>query len=55
MEKQIIQDCYEDYQVECEADWAPRNVVMLSKREWLQTEDAKAFIKLITERRKGRR
>ena len=49
MNSQIIQDCYDDYLEECAADWAPRDIVVLSKSEWLKTDDAKAHIKKVTE------
>ena len=54
MKAKIIQDCYEDYLEECDADWAPRDIVVLSKSEWLKTDKAKAFIKLVTERTEKR-
>ena len=48
---QLLNDCYQDYQEECDSDFAPADTVMLSKKEWLKTQDARVFFKIVTERR----
>ena len=42
--QELVTDCYQDYIVECEADWQPVEIQILSKSDWLKTDDAKSFI-----------
>ena len=52
--KNLVQDCYEDYVEECEADWQPIDTEILSKSDWLKTDDAKNFIMLVYKRKQAR-
>lgn len=47
----LVQDCYEDYVEECEADWQPVDIEILSKSDWLKSDDAKNFIMLVYKRK----
>jgi len=49
--QELITDCYEDYLEELDADWQPSNIQVLSKSDWLKTDDAKSFILEIYNRR----
>ena len=49
--KYLVQDCYEDYVEECEADWQPVDIEILSKSDWLKSDDAKNFIMLVYKRK----
>lgn len=51
--KYLVQDCYEDYVEECEADWQTNEIDCLSKADWLKTDDAKSFIMLVYKRREA--
>lgn len=49
--QELITDCYEDYLEELDADWQPSNIQVLSKSDWLKTDDAKSFILQVYHRR----
>ena len=40
----LVKECYEDYVEECDADWQPVDIEILSKSDWLKSDDAKSFI-----------
>ena len=49
--QELITDCYEDYLEGLDADWQPSNIQVLSKSDWLKTDDAKSFILQVYHRR----
>tara|TARA_R110000823_G_C15605669_1_gene465869 strand:+ start:50 stop:244 length:195 start_codon:yes stop_codon:yes gene_type:complete len=49
--KHLVEDCYDDYLEELDADWSPIDIEVLSKSNWLKTNDAKSFIMQVYNRR----
>jgi hypothetical protein len=48
--KHLVNNCYEDYLEELDSDWQPTNIEVLSKSEWLKTEDAESFVMQVYKR-----